>query len=202
MQPLVFCITGGIASGKTFVSDQMQAHGFEVIDADIVAREVVAKGQPTLNKIVESFGDAVLKDDGCLDRSKLKHLVFTNEENLKVLNRIVHPAIRKRIMSGIQNIEKQCVLLVIPLLSEAMIKKFQIKRVLVVDVAERIQLKRVMNRDGVAMEIAQSIIKSQQDRETRMSLATDVIVNNEGFNELTHQVKLVSRLYQSIKRIH
>lgn len=202
MKPFVICVTGGIASGKTFVSDYMGQSGFNVIDADLVAREVVEKGQPTLKELIAYFGNEILDEGGGLNRRKLKNIVFNDGQKLSKLNQIVHPAIEKKINEKITLSDLKSVILVIPLLNTEMIDLYRVNRVLVIDVDNAVQINRVVSRDGVGIELAEKIINSQQTRNSRIKLATDVIVNNGTMNELKQNVSLVLRFYQNLVEDH
>ncbi|OIG05594.1 dephospho-CoA kinase, partial [Acinetobacter baumannii] len=111
-------ITGGIGSGKSAATQWFESQGIQVVDADIVAREVVEKGQPALQKIQQTFGDWVLQPDGNLDRRALREYIFQNPEARQTLEKITHPAIRQSIIQQLQNPKSPYVILVSPLLFE------------------------------------------------------------------------------------
>ncbi|WP_395374936.1 dephospho-CoA kinase [Marinicella sp. W31] len=173
---MIVVLTGGIASGKTVVSDEMKALGATVIDADVVAREVVAKGSPVLSQLVSEFGVEILTEAGTLDRQILKNIAFADEKKLARLNGITHPAIRKRIFDLAVAVKKGLCLVVIPLVKT--LEQVQwAHRILVVDTDAEQQLKRVMRRDSVNSDLAEKIFAAQIDRETRLVMADDVINN-------------------------
>ena len=173
---MIVVLTGGIASGKTVVSDEMHMLGATVIDADLVAREVVAKGSVVLSQLVSEFGDEILSETGSLDRQALKTMVFSDAVKLERLNEITHPAIRTRISELAAAVKKGLCLVVIPLVKSLEQVRWA-HRVLVVDTDSEQQLKRVMRRDSVNSELAKKIFAAQIDRKTRLLMADDVINN-------------------------
>ena len=191
------CLTGGIASGKTYVSDRFQALGACVIDADILAREVVQKESKGLGLIVKEFGLGVLHPDGTLNRGGLKKRVFGNQSKLHTLNSILHPLIKELFLQKSAMNRKNIEIWVIPLLTaKSGYKDFN--RTLAIDVDEAVQLDRVIQRDQIPVEIAQSIIESQPSRRTRLQLATDIIRNNKDLNELDKAVELFYKMVSAL----
>lgn len=199
MNNFVVCVTGGIASGKTLVSDLMSLSGFKVVDADIIARQVVAKGEPLLNNLVDFFGSDILLSDGSLNRKKLKKMVFEDKKKLSLLNESMHPAIQERIMHQLLGYKNQLIALVIPLFQQSMIGLYGINRVLVVDVAESIQMKRIQQRDGVDASLAQNILDAQSSRLARLKFATDVLVNNESKEQLNNKINMFVDYVNNLK---
>jgi len=191
---LIVVLTGGIASGKTAVSDEMAALGATVIDADIVARDVVAKGSPVLSELVSSFGDEILTEEGTLDRGKLKHLVFSDQKKVALLNSITHPAIRQRISDLAAAVKKGLCLVVIPLV-KTLEQISWAQRVLVVDTDPETQLQRVMRRDSVDRDLAEKIFAAQTDRQSRLALADDVINNRFDLSALKRAAKRMYEFY-------
>lgn len=170
-------LTGGIGSGKTTVSDLFAELGVEVIDADIVARQVVEKGSPLLAKIAEHFGEQILTADGELDRTALRQIVFNDENEKTWLNNLLHPAIREEMVKKLQESTACYLIWVVPLLIENRLTEF-CDRILVVDVSPEIQLERATKRDKSKTETIKNIIAAQVSREERLSYADDVIENN------------------------
>ncbi|AAP28517.1 MULTISPECIES: dephospho-CoA kinase [Bacillus] len=178
---VVIGLTGGIASGKSTVSQMFRELSIPVIDADIIAREVVEKGKPAYNKIVEVFGTEVLQEDGELDRPKLGSVVFYNEEKRLQLNKIVHPAVREEMNRQKEMYIKegmQAVVLDIPLLFESKLTSL-VDRVLVVAVKPHTQLERLMKRNNFSEEEATARIQSQMPLEEKVKNA-DEVINNDG----------------------
>ncbi|KAB2442960.1 dephospho-CoA kinase [Bacillus luti] len=178
---VVIGLTGGIASGKSTVSEMFRELSIPVIDADVIAREVVEQGKPAYNKIVEAFGTEVLQQDGELDRPKLGSIVFYNEENRLQLNKIVHPAVREEMNTQKEMYIKkgvQAVVLDIPLLFEGKLTSL-VDRVLVVAVTPNTQLDRLMKRNNFSEEEATARIQSQMPLEEKVKNA-DEVINNDG----------------------
>ncbi|MGE1015229.1 dephospho-CoA kinase [Bacillus wiedmannii] len=178
---VVIGLTGGIASGKSTVSQMFRELSIPVIDADIIAREVVERGKPAYSKIVEVFGTEVLQEDGELDRPKLGSVVFYNEEKRLQLNKIVHPAVREEMNTQKEKYIKegmQAVVLDIPLLFESKLTSL-VDRVLVVAVKPHTQLERLMKRNNFSEEEATARIQSQMPLEEKVKNA-DEVINNDG----------------------
>lgn len=192
-------LTGGIASGKTAVSDMFAELGVTVIDADIIAREVVAKGSEALHAIVEHFGDMVLTKAGELDRQQLRNRVFASEQDRLWLNNLLHPLIRKEMKRRQQLADSVYSISVIPLLYETGQSK-EYDRVLVVDCAEEVQLERLMARDQSTREQAQSILNKQASRKQRLAIADDVIVNDSDLHSLRQSVITLDNQYRQLAR--
>lgn len=182
-------LTGGIGSGKSVVTSYLVAKGVSVIDADQVARDVVAAGQETLQQLVHVFGTRILQYDGSLHRSELRRLAFSSEESMMALNAIMHPAIREALLTAIAQSrvagESAYGLLVAPLLLENGLDAL-VDMVVVVDVDERTQLLRAAARDGVTIEDIARIMKAQWKRSRRLACA-HAVVDNSGTYEHTAQ---------------
>ncbi len=191
-------LTGGIACGKTTCANLFQSLGIEIIDADIIAREVVEKGQEALNKLVEVFSLKILNEDGSLNRKKLREIVFSDNEALAKLNSITHPIISKRLIEKLNNAKGPYAIAVVPLLFEHNLQHL-FDRILVLDCTYETQVQRIMQRDGSSIEIAKSIIAKQVDRDTRLKFANDVILNNDILkDDLESQVQAMHELYLSM----
>ena len=171
-------LTGGIASGKSLVADELAARGAVVIDADVLAREVVEPGTDGLAAVVERFGNGVLHS-GRLDRARLGQIVFADAEARRDLERIVHPAVRARAAELEGAAPPDAVVVhVIPLLVETG-QQDQFDCVVVVDVDPAIQLARLVARDGLNVADAQARLVAQASREERRAVA-DVVIDNGG----------------------
>ncbi|QUM79064.1 dephospho-CoA kinase [Moritella sp. 5] len=171
-------LTGGIASGKTTVADLIANEGINLVDADIVAREVVAIGSNGLKQISAHFGEQILLDDGSLNRALLREKIFSNNVNKQWLNNLLHPMIRAELLAQLAASKSAYTLLVVPLLVENNLTTL-CNHVLVVDVEEQVQIDRTMARDKVSLQQANAILKSQASREQRLAAADSVVVNNE-----------------------
>ncbi|MEG3765632.1 dephospho-CoA kinase, partial [Alteromonas sp. 14N.309.X.WAT.G.H12] len=139
--PFVVGLTGGIGSGKSAVSDLFAARGIDVVDADVVAREVVAPGQPALKQIISHFGKSILTQDGALNRAKLRQIVFNNTAHKQWLDNLLHPAIRTAMNEQLAQSKPPYVIFSVPLLIENKLDALT-NRVLVVDCDENTQLTR------------------------------------------------------------
>jgi dephospho-CoA kinase len=195
MRAFVVGVTGGIGSGKTTVCNEFSAnHGVPVIDADLIAREVVEPGEPALSEIIETFGPETLDEHGCLDRAHLKRIVFADESKRKLLESLLHPRIRNRIESQVSTIHEPYCLLCIPLLAEGNENEL-IDRVLVVDCAEALQISRVRIRDNLTEQEVIAIMRTQASREARLQIADDVIVNEGDAALLANRVQELHNTY-------
>lgn len=188
----IVALTGGIGSGKSTVADAFAAQGIAIVDADIIAREVVAPGEPALNDIQAHFGPDVIAADGSLNRRRLREIIFAAPQEKAWLNALLHPLIQNRTREAIARARSPYVLWVVPLLVENQLQH-RADRVLVVDVEPQTQITRTMKRDGVTREHAQQILTAQASRETRLAAADDVI-NNDG--DPQSAVAEVFRLHQ------
>ncbi|KEA53181.1 dephospho-CoA kinase [Mangrovibacter sp. MFB070] len=190
-------LTGGIGSGKSTVAALFANHGVSLVDADIIAREVVAPGQPALQKIAGHFGEQVINHEGALNRTALRELIFTDPKEKQWLNALLHPLIHQRTQQAIAQASSPYVLWVVPLLVENQLQQ-QADRVLVVDVSTETQLQRTMARDNVSRELAQHIISAQVSREARLAAADDII-NNDGLPQtLTRDVARLHQRYMAL----
>ncbi len=190
-------LTGGIGSGKTTVANLFAELGVPLIDADIVARQVVEKGTPLLSKIAEHFGDEILTSQGELDRAKLRQIIFHQEQEKIWLNNLLHPAIRQEMLRQIQACSAPYLLFVVPLLIENNLTEF-CDRVIVIDVEPAIQLERATKRDQSKVETIKGIMASQVSRAERLRYADDVIENNLPLEQGLEVIKTrVATLHQS-----
>ena len=184
----VIGLTGGIASGKTTVAKLFkQQFKIDIVDADIVAREVVEPGTPGLDAIIEHFGADIVRDDQTLDRAKLREKIFSNPEEKAWLNGLLHPMIREKMIEDLEQVTSDYALLVVPLLVENKLDSL-CDRVLVVDVDPQTQISRTVKRDNVSEEQANAILASQVSREQRLALADDVVKNNPDDPDLLLQI--------------
>ncbi|HSP23203.1 MAG TPA: dephospho-CoA kinase, partial [Planococcus sp. (in: firmicutes)] len=160
---MIIGLTGSIASGKSTVSQMLKELGYPIVDADLVARQVVEPGSETLEEIKEAFGEGVILPDGSLDRKKVGDLIFSDPASRKRLNDIIHPAIRSEMLrqrAAYVEEGRKVVIMDIPLLFESQLQHFADK-ILVVSVTEENQLKRLMERNGLSEKEAIARISSQ-----------------------------------------
>jgi dephospho-CoA kinase len=194
MSNFVVGITGGIGSGKTTVTDLFAKYAIEVIDADVIAREVVEPGTPALKAIINKFGQSVLDETDSLDRAKLRSLVFNDIEVKNWLNQLLHPAIRRQMLLQTQQAKSDYCLLSVPLLVENKLNE-QVDRVVIVDVDEPTQLQRTLLRDKTNEKQIRTIMSAQATRQQRLEVADDVIDNNGGTDALFKQVFQLHQYY-------
>lgn len=191
----VVAITGGIGSGKTTVANQFAAFGIEVVDADVIAREVVEPGTPALAAIAGHFGAQILGADGTLDRRALRERIFNHPEEKQWLNALLHPLIRSEMLRQCAAASSAYCLLVVPLLVENHLTGLA-NRVLVIDVDEETQIERTCRRDGVSREQAQAILAAQASRAERLAAADDVLDNQNGSSEtISARILALHRTY-------
>ena len=197
---MIIGLTGGIASGKSTVARLFGDHGARWVDADDIAREVVAPGEPALKAIVDRYGDAILTREGRLDRAALRALVFADEKERRWLEATTHPRVRERWVTRLSLLRQQdapYVLLVSPLLFESG-QVDMVQRTLVVDVPEALQIERTTQRDDVDLAQAKAIVASQMGRDERVSLADDVITNDGDLAALSEAVKALDATYRRL----
>ncbi|WP_375321217.1 dephospho-CoA kinase [Aliivibrio logei] len=191
----VVAITGGIGSGKTTVADNFHYnHNIDLVDADIIAREVVEPNTIGLTKIIEHFGNSILLNNGHLDRTELRQRIFSNPEEKKWINDLLHPLIRKEMQRQLSLATSDYVLLIVPLLVENQLQ-YLANRILVVDVLEQTQINRTMNRDKVNQEQAKAILMSQASRAERLAIADDIIKNDHNIHDLDSEIALLHNKY-------
>ena len=190
----VLGLTGGIGSGKSAVSAMFEELGIEVVDADIVAREVVEPGSIGLKKITEHFGNEILTSEGTLDRAKLRRIIFANESEKQWLNSLLHPLIRESMITQLKQATSQYVILVAPLLFENGLEKY-CDHTLLIDVPVEVQITRTTARDNVSTELAKQIIASQMSRADKQKKATDILDNNRPLEEVKIDVLKLHKKY-------
>jgi dephospho-CoA kinase len=186
MSTFIIGLTGGIGSGKTTVSDMFAELNIDIIDADIVAREVVEPGSSALIAIGEHFGSEYITDQQQLDRNKLRSRIFNNPEDKLWLNNLLHPLIRQEILAQLANAQSNYCILVAPLLLENGLNKL-VNKVLVVDVNESCQIERTVARDASSSAEIKRIIASQINRKERLNFADDIVDNQDSSKEEVRQ---------------
>ncbi|AYF35029.1 dephospho-CoA kinase [Vreelandella alkaliphila] len=195
---MVIGLTGGIGSGKSTVARAFGEQGIGWVDADDVAREVVAVGEPALAAIAEHFGTDVLNSDGTLNRSALRTIIFEDPAQRQWLESVTHPQVRERLLLHLDRLQAQSpyVLLVSPLLFESGQDKL-VNRTLVIDVPESLQLARTLARDGVSESQVRAILAAQLPREERLAKSNDVIDNSGDHANMMRQVIQLDRRYRA-----
>lgn len=187
-------LTGGIGSGKTAASDHFATLGAEVIDTDLLSRELVAPGQPALQAIAEAFGKDILHSDGTLNRGSLRDRVFADSSARQTLENILHPRIRTEMLARAQRSNAPYVVFVIPLLLETG-QQHLVDRILLIDVPEAIQRQRVAARDRLSDAQITQILTAQSDRATRLRHADDIVVNDGDLAQLQENIQQLHRKY-------
>ncbi len=187
-------LTGGVASGKSTVANLFAALGVPIVDTDLLAREVVAKGSPLLAQVVAHFGPTVLGPDGSLDRRELRSRVFADPGERRWLEELTHPAIRELTDARCNAAAGPYSIVAIPLLVETG-GAARFDRVLVVDCEPELQLARLLARDGMTREEAQRMLAAQATREERLAIADDVIRNDSDIASLREKVEKLHRQY-------
>ena len=181
-------LTGGIGSGKSLVSAELERLGANIIDADIIARQIVEPGSPNLIQIRERYGNKILEQNGSLNRKRLREIVFHSPEEKAWLETLLHPEIRKRIILALSLPTQSYHVLVSPLLFETQ-QNLLVDKVIVVDAQESQQIQRTVERDESSEATVQSIINSQQARGARLDKANYVIDNSGSIEETLASVR-------------
>ncbi|HWU77005.1 MAG TPA: dephospho-CoA kinase [Rhodanobacter sp.] len=195
---LVIALTGGVAAGKSAVSRRFESLGIAVHDADVAAREVIEPGTPGLAAVVTAFGTDVLGSDGRLDRPSMRQRVFANPALRVTLESIIHPLVRAWLHQRALDDRGPYCLLAIPLLAENIEHYRWVERVLLVDVPESLQMRRLLARDGIDEALARRMIDQQATRAERLSLADDVIENSGDQAALDDAVAELHQRYLSL----
>ena len=198
-RPLHIGLTGGIASGKSTVSGLFAALGVPVIDTDQIARELVAPGTPLLARLIERFGAQLRTPAGELDRRALRERIFAEATDRAALEALMHPAIMGELRARARRAGGTYQIWVIPLLVEHDLGA-SVDRVLLVDCAEDLQLRRVQIRDGVTLAQARAVLAAQASREARRAAADDVIVNEGDLERVREQVETLHTRYSTLAR--
>ena len=188
---LIVGLTGGIGSGKSAASQWFETQGINVVDADIVAREIVEKGQPALAQIQSAFGDWVLLESGELNRKALREHIFQHPSARQQLEDITHPAIRQFIIVQLEQANSPYVILVSPLLFETN-QHLLTQRTLLIDASIELQIQRASQRDGQSVEQIENIIQAQMPRDRKLDLADEIAIND---GHLEH-------LYTQLQKLH
>ena len=194
---MIVGLTGGIGSGKSEVSRRFENLGIDVIDSDVIARDVVSTGKPALNKVAEHFGQQILNTDKTLNRGKLRELIFNNQSEKKWLEDLLHPLVRTEIISQLNKSKSAYQILSSPLLLETSQQDI-VDRILVVDADESLQISRAMQRDANNPDQIKKIMSTQMDRSKRCAKADDIISNHGDLDELDTQVKQLHSFYVNL----
>ena len=198
---LKVALTGGIASGKSLVSDLLEIHGCNVIDLDVISREVVMPGNEGLKELIEAFGKSILLSDGSLDRKNLRDVLYKKGKNRALIEKILHPKILYRMKAMMDDCHEGVMIVVIPLLVEKELWR-PFDRAILVDCDSKTQIKRLMERENIDSEKAKIMLMAQSSREQRLKLderlPTDVIENNARLSELKEKVQKLNQKLLSL----
>ena len=191
-------LTGGIASGKTTVSDCFKNIGIQIIDADDISHAITEPNGSAFNEIIESFGKNIIDKKGYIDRTKMRSIIFDDPAKKKVLEAIIHPKVSENIFKSVTNSNECYLIISVPLLVETGMNRFM-DRTLLVDCSEETQIERLMNRDQISSDQAKIILSNQATRKERQNVADDLIVNekNVTFNELRTEVLKLHEYYSN-----
>jgi dephospho-CoA kinase len=187
-------LTGGVGSGKSTVCGLFADFGVPIVDADLIARQLVDPGSDGLAAIVNIFGAEILTGDGSLNRAEMRKLVFADAQKRHELDAIMHPRIYAAIEIAVSQLQADYCVIAIPLLVETR-KTQMVDRVLVVDCPESMQLQRISTRDRIDEQEAAAMIASQVGRQQRLDAADDVIDNSNRLSQLAEQVKSLHNSY-------
>ncbi|MDC0182459.1 dephospho-CoA kinase [Candidatus Thioglobus sp.] len=189
-------LTGGIASGKSLVSDLLEIHGCKIIDLDVISRDVVMPGTEGLDELVDTFGKSILLSDGSLDRKNLRDVLYKKGRNRALIEQILHPKILHKMKTMMDDCKEGVMIVVIPLLVEKELWD-PFDRAILVDCESETQIKRLMERENIGSEKAKTMLMAQASREQRLKLnehlPTDIIENNSRLSDLKDKVHLLNQ---------
>ena len=193
---LKVALTGGIASGKSLVSDLLEIHGCKIIDLDVISREVVMPGTEGLQELVDTFDKSILLSDGSLDRKNLRDVLYKKGRNRALIEQILHPKILQKMKTMMDDCHEGVMIVVIPLLVEKELWG-PFDRAILVDCENETQIKRLMEREDIDSEKAKTMLLTQASREQRLKLnehlPTDVIENNSRVSDLKEKVQALNQ---------
>lgn len=190
----IVALSGGVASGKSTIAHLFAQLGVPIIDADIIARQVVEVGTPALEQITKHFSQEILLENGELDRSQLREIIFNNDHERLWLNNLLHPIIAQETQKQFAQQTKPYVIWVVPLLIENNLHQLA-DRVLMIDIPEALQLERLINRDRISESLAKKMIATQVCLTDRLAFADDIIVNDGDLESLKIQVDNLHKQY-------
>ena len=189
-------LTGGIASGKSLVTDLLEIHGCKIIDLDVISRDVVMPGTEGLEELVDTFGKSILLSDGSLDRKNLRDVLYKKGRNRALIEQILHPKILHKMKTMMDDCKEGVMIVVIPLLVEKELWG-PFDRAVLVDCESETQIKRLIERENIDSEKAKTMMMAQASREQRLKLnehlPTDIIENNSRLSDLKDKVHLLNQ---------
>ena len=189
-------LTGGVASGKTTVSDCFKKLGTQVIDADVISHEVTEPSGSAFEEILSEFGSEILDEKGLINRKKMRVIIFNDPSQKKILEEIIHPKVRDEMFQRINKSDNHYLIVSVPLLVETGMHQIM-DRNLLVDCSEDTQIERLMHRDKITLNEARAILKNQASRSDRKKIADDLIVNENNVTliELESEVLELHKYY-------
>jgi len=192
-------LTGGIASGKTIISDYFKALGIPIIDADVISHEVTKPNGSAFEEIISSFGSNILDESGLINRKKMRSIIFDDASKKEILEGIIHPKVREEMFNLVSQSNDHYLILSVPLLIETGMNKMM-DRILVVDCSVETQIERLIQRDKINLDEAKSILRNQTNRSTRLKVADDLIINekNVTLTDLEKEVFELHRIYSKL----
>ncbi|MEO8627038.1 MAG: dephospho-CoA kinase [Betaproteobacteria bacterium] len=193
-------ITGGIGSGKSTVAGLFSERGAHVIDTDVIAHELTRAGSEAMQQIKQRFGTHYIAEQGEMDRARMRELVFSDLVAKRDLERILHPPIERDVRRRLKHLDMGYAMIVVPLLLETGAYSDLIKRVLVVDCDEEIQVARTIERSRIDQTQVRAIMRAQVSRADRLRAADDVIDNTGELHQLNHQVEMLDHRYRTMTR--
>jgi dephospho-CoA kinase len=200
-RPLRIGLTGGIASGKSTVTQRFSELGVPVIDADVASRAVVEQGTAGLQQIVQRFGSNILGPGGDLNRAAMRAQIFGDPSLRKELEAILHPLIRTYMEHQAKDVVFPYLIMAIPLLIESGSPRDRVDRILVIDVDDSTRMRRLLERDGSSLDQARAILASQASRESRLAAADDVLLNDGTVTDLRQAVDRQHARYLSLVKL-
>ncbi len=187
-------LTGGVASGKSTVTELFQQLGITVIDADMIARGLLNKNTDSYRQVIKHFGHDVLMENGDIDRAWLRARIFSDRNAKQALENIIHPQVRQQMLAAVSECDAPYCILSVPLLVEAQMQDL-VDRIVVVDADEKTQLSRLMARDNISQSEAVKMLQSQCQRAQRFTVADDIIDNSQTIDSLRPQVEQLHQQY-------
>lgn len=197
--PYIVALTGGIASGKTTIANLFAQLGVPIIDADMIARQVVKPDTPAYQHIVAHFGQHIVLPSRELNRAKLRNIIFNYPEQRLWLNQYLHPIIQSETQQQIMQFHTPYVIWVVPLLIENQWHKYA-DRILIIETSQQVQLERLQKRDKIDKNLAKNMISSQITSEDRRRYADDIIINDDQTADLSQQVTQLHKQYLKLSQ--
>ena len=187
-------LTGGVAAGKSTATNFFIEKGIAVVDADIISRNLQLRGQEGYEKIVKKFSDDILDSNNEIDRKKIREIAFSNPENKKWLEDLMHPMIRDEVVKQFEAVESVWAIYSAPLWSN----KNVFNRTLVIDAPKDVQLQRIIARDNCTKDVAEQVIAQQISSNERNCFATDLIVNDSSLKDFENKLEFYFELYNNL----